>query len=167
MWEFVDANVDTMTVKSVATKQYQTIVNRAAASIGRHPNVPSEGWIATARKALGMSAAQLGRRLGVTRARVSQAEHAEVSGGVTLKTMQTTAEALGCRFVYAIVPAKGQVEDTIAAQARRKATALVANASTHMALEQQSLSDEKNRAEVERIASELVRNMPSDFWENS
>jgi predicted DNA-binding mobile mystery protein A len=156
-----------MTVKSIATKQYQRIVNRAAASIGQHPKAPSEGWIATTRKALGMSAAQLGRKLDVTRARISQAEQAELSGGVTLKTMQTAAEAMGCRFVYAIVPADGQVEDTIAAQARRKAMALVAKASTHMALEQQSLSDEKNRAEVERIASELIRNMPSDFWENS
>jgi predicted DNA-binding mobile mystery protein A len=153
-----------MTVKSVVAKQYQTIVDRAAASIGKQPSMPSEGWIATTRKALGMSAAQLARRLGVTRARVSQAEQAELSGGVTLKTMQAIAEAIGCRFVYAIVPAEGRVEDAIAAQARRKAQALVAKASTHMALERQSLPDEKNRVEVERIASELVRTMPADFW---
>jgi len=155
-----------MTVKSVVAKQYRTIVDRAAASIGKQPSMPSEGWIATARKALGMSAAQLARRLGVTRARVSQAEQAELSGGVTLKTMRATAEALGCRLVYAIVPAEGRVEDAIAAQARRKAQALVAKASTHMALERQSLPDEKNRAEVERIANELVRTMPANFWDD-
>ena len=128
--------------------------------------MPSEGWIATARKALGMSAAQLARRLGLTRARVSQAEQAELLGGVTLKTMRAIAEALGCRFVYAIVPAEGRVEDAIVAQARRKAQALVTKASTHMALERQSLPEDKNRAEVERIANELVRTMPGDFWDD-
>lgn len=153
-----------MSVKEAATKQYQAIVDNAGASIGQQTSLPSEGWIATARKSLGMSAAQLARRLGVTRARVSQAERAEPFGGVTLRTMQATAEAMGYRFIYAIVPAEGRVEDVIAAQARKKAQKLVRNASAHMALERQSLPDEKNRAEVERVAGELVRAMPSDFW---
>ncbi|WP_342237572.1 mobile mystery protein A [Inquilinus sp. OTU3971] len=153
-----------MSVSEAATKQYQAIVNRAAALIGQQPNLPNEGWMATARKALGMSAAQLARRLGVTRARVSQAERAELSGGVTLKTMQATAEAMGCRFVYAIVPIEGQVEDIVAAQARRRAQALVGRAAVHMALERQSLPDRKNKGEVERIAGELIRTMPADFW---
>lgn len=153
-----------MTMKQTVARQYQAIVDRAAASIGRRPSLPSEGWIATARKALGMSGAQLARRLGVTRARVSQAEQAEPSGGVTLKTMQTIAEALGSRFVYAIVPVEGRAEDAIAAQARKKAQALVGKASVHMALERQSLPEDKNKAEVGRIANELVRTMPADFW---
>jgi predicted DNA-binding mobile mystery protein A len=153
-----------MSVKDLVARQYQAIVDRAAVSIGRKSSLPPEGWIATTRKALGMSAAQLARRLGVTRARVSQAEHAELSGGVTLKTMEATADAMGCRFVYAMVPAEGRIEDAIAAQARRKAQALVARASTHMALERQSLPAEKNSKEVERIARELIRTMPSDFW---
>jgi len=80
-----------MTVTKVAVKQYQRIVDRAAASIGKEPFMPSEGWIATTRKALGMSAAQLARRLGLTRARVSQAEQAEPLGAVTLKTMRAIA----------------------------------------------------------------------------
>jgi predicted DNA-binding mobile mystery protein A len=153
-----------MSVKDLVTKQYQALVNRAAVSIGQQPVARSEGWITTTRKALGMSAAQLARRLGVTRARISQAEQAELSGGVTLKTMHATAQAMGCRFVYAIVPTEGQIEDVIAAQARRKAQALVTKASTHMALERQSLSADKNRKEVDRIAHELVRTMPANFW---
>ena len=155
-----------MNVKATAARQYRAIVDRAAASIGKQANLPVEGWIATARKALGMSAAQLARRLGVTRARVSQAEQAELSGSVTLKTMHATAQAMGCRFVYAIVPVDGRVEDIIVAQARKKAQALVGKASGHMALELQSLPEEKNRAEVERITDDLVRTMPVDFWTN-
>ncbi len=153
-----------MGVKDLVAEQYQAIVDRAAASIGRLPLTPKRGWLVTTRKALGMSATQLGRRLGVTRARVSQAELAELSGGVTLKYMNAVAEAMDCRFVYAIVPVKGRIEDLIAAQAHKKARALVAEASTHMALEQQSLSPEKNKKEVERIAQELARTMPPDFW---
>jgi len=153
-----------MTVREAVAKQYQAIVHRATASIGRQSSLPSEGWIATVRKALNMSGAQLARRLGVTRARISQAERAELAGGVTLRTMQETAEAMGCRFVYAIVPVEGDIEDVITAQARRKAEALVRKASTHMALEGQSLPEETNKAEVARIARELVRTMPTDFW---
>jgi predicted DNA-binding mobile mystery protein A len=155
-----------MSVKRVAAKQYQTIVDRAAETIAQLPSMPLEGWVATARKAVGMSAAQLARRLGVTRARISHMEQGELSGALTLKTMRVTAEAIGCRFVYAIVPIEGRIEDTIAAHARKKAQALVTRASAHMGLESQSLPGEKNKAEVERIADELLRSMPSDLWDD-
>ena len=150
-----------MSVRETVVRQYEALVNRAADLIGQQP-LPKEGWIATARKALGMSAAQLGVRLGVTRARISQAERAELGGGVTLKTMHAAAEAMGCRFVYAIVPARGHVNDLIAAQARKKAELLVGRASAHMALELQSLSEQTNRAEIERTVTELVRTRPAD-----
>ena len=153
-----------MGVRDLARKQYRQIVDHAAAAIHKQFGRPSEGWIATTRTALGMSAAQLARRLGVTRARVSQAEQAELSGGVTLKTMQSMAEAMRCRFVYAIVPKDGCIEDAIKAQAHRKALALVNKASIHMALERQALPAAKNKKEVERIAGELIRTMPTDFW---
>lgn len=152
-----------MDVKTIALKQYQAIVDRAAARHVGGIAVPPEGWIATVRRALGMSGAQLARRLGVTRARISKAERAEIQGGVTLRTMHAAAEAMGCRFVYAIVP-DGQIEDVLAAQARRKAQALVRKASDHMALESQSLSEEQNAEEVERLARDLLRNMPSGLW---
>lgn len=151
-----------MSVKHLAARQYRAVVDRAL-PLSR-VDVPGDGWIATIRKALGMSGAALARRLGVTRARVSQAERAEREGGITLKAMEEFAAAMGCRFVYAIVPEAGRVEDIVSAQARRKAEALVARASDHMALEQQALSAKKNRAEVERVARELMEDMPSDFW---
>jgi predicted DNA-binding mobile mystery protein A len=153
-----------MSTKQAIARRYQAIVDHATLAVARQAYPPTEGWIATTRKALGMSAAQLGRRLGVTRARISQAELAEPSGGVTLRTMQAAAQAMGCRFVYAIVPNEGSVEDAIAAQAHEKARAIVARAGVHMALERQSLPEAKNRDEVERIASEFIRAMPRDLW---
>ena len=153
-----------MSVRATAASQYRAIVNRTTRQFGpQGTSVPPEGWIATVRKALGMSGAQLAKRLGVTRARVSQAERAETGGGVTLRTMHTVAEAMGCRFVYAIVP-KGEIEEVIAAQAQRKAKALVAQASKQMALEGQSLSELENMDEIERLAREMTRAMPSDLW---
>lgn len=152
-----------MSVKDIVTKQYQAVVNRAATRLVPAASLPPEGWIVTVRKALGMSGAQLAKRLGVTRARISQAERAETEGGVTLKTMHAVAEAMGCRFAYAIVP-EGRIEDVIVAQARKKAQALVSKASSHMALESQSLSEAQNAEEVERIAHDLLRTMPANLW---
>lgn len=113
-----------------------------------------------------MSGAQLARRMGVTRARIAQAETSEGEGGITLKSMQATAEAMGCRFIYAVVP-EGHVEDLILAQARRKATALVNAASNHMALESQTLPDDRIAKEIDRLTHELARDMPADFWNDA
>jgi predicted DNA-binding mobile mystery protein A len=150
-----------MSVKKIVLQQYQRIADAAASHAGL--KTPSEGWMRTVRKALGMSGAQLAKKMGVTRARVAQAEHAELTGGTTLKSMQTAAEAMGCKFVYAIVPDK-RIEDLITAQAQKKARALVKTASTHMALESQILPNDKMEAEVERLASDLAREMAPDFW---
>ncbi len=150
-----------MNVKAVAQQQYQRLVDSAAIHSGLR--IPPEGWLRTVRKALGMSGAQLAKRMGVTRARVAQAEQAELSGGASLKSMQAMAEAMGCRFVYAVVP-ETRIEEVIAAQARKKAAALVGRASTHMALENQTLPNEKISQEIERLARDLARDMPPDFW---
>ena len=160
-WQFLQTKELTMSVKTVARRQYQRFVDAAVGCADLR--TPPEGWVRTARKALGMSGAQLAKKMGVTRARVAQAEHAELSGGVTLKSMQAAAEALGCRFVYAIVPEK-RVEDIIAAHARKKAEALVGAASSHMALEGQVLPNVRIARESERIAREMAREMPPDFW---
>lgn len=150
-----------MSVKTIVQQQYQRLVDGAADHSALR--TPPEGWLRTARKALGMSGAQLAKKMRVTRARVAQAEQAELSGGTTLKSMQAAAEAMGCRFVYAIVPDK-RIEDVIMAQARKKALALVGTASTHMALENQNLPNTKIAQEVERLTREMAREMPPDFW---
>jgi predicted DNA-binding mobile mystery protein A len=152
-----------MTVKEVVLRQYRTIVNRAASRLAEL-SAPREGWVRTVRTALGMSGPDLAARLGLTRARISQTEAAERTGGVTIRTMRSVAEAMGCRFVYAIVPQSGTIEDVIKTQAGRKAEALVRRAGGHMALEDQALSQEAMRAEIERVAEELSRKMPADFW---
>jgi predicted DNA-binding mobile mystery protein A len=150
-----------MSVKTIARQQYQRIVDNAASNAALQ--TPPEGWLRTVRNALGMSGSQLAKKMGVSRARIAQVEQAELRGGVTLKSMQATAEAMGCRFVYAIVP-PGRVEDVITAQARKKATAVVSTASKHMALEAQTLPNDKMAQEVERLTHEIAQEMSPDFW---
>ena len=152
-----------MSVKTVTQQQYRSIVDNAAATlIGL--KMPPEGWLRTVRSALGMSGAEVARKLGVTRARVTTAERAELDGGITLKSMKAMAEAMGCSFAYAIIPPSGYIEDIIAAQARKKALAIVGITSTHMALENQMLPDAAIAQEVERLTREIARERPSDFW---
>jgi predicted DNA-binding mobile mystery protein A len=152
-----------MSVKTIVQQQYRGIVDSAAASVAGL-KTPPEGWLRTVRSALGMSGAEVAKKMNVTRARITQAEHAELTGGVTLKSMQAIAEAMGCRFVYAIIPASGRIEDIITAQARKKAAAIVGTASKHMALENQKLPDDKIAKEVERLTREIAQEMSSDFW---
>lgn len=152
-------------VKEAAKRQYARALNSAASQVAGL-KTPREGWISTMRKALGMSAPALATRLRVTKPAIYQAERKERDGGVTLGHMERLAEAMGGKFVYAIVP-DGQIEDILRDQARAKAEAVVKRASAHMALEKQSLSSEQMRAEIERLAEQILRERPSDFWEVS
>lgn len=153
-----------MNIKTTITQQYQHLVDRTSLSSG-DLNLPPEGWLRTMRKALGMSGAQLARKMGVSRALISQAESNEVSGNVTMKTMQTMAEAMGCRFVYAVLPPKGkETEDIIFAQAMKKARTLVERTDVHMALENQSLSEAGREKQLNRLAQRLAIEMASGFW---
>ncbi|GLR70622.1 mobile mystery protein A [Agaribacter marinus] len=149
-------------MKHIVAKQYRENVNLARKKL-EGLATPSEGWLRTVRKALGMSGAQLGRKLEVTRGAVSINEKAELSGGITIKTMQQMAESMGCRFVYAVVP-ETDVEDILMKRARLKATKQVRNASVHMALENQLVAEGKLVAEVERLAQEMIETSPSDLW---
>ena len=155
-----------MNIQNTILQQYQRIVDRASLS-SADLAVPPEGWLRTMRKALGMSGAQLARKMGVTRALISQAESNEVSGSVTLKTMQKMAEAMGCRLVYAVLPPKGkETEDIILAQAMKKARAIAERTDEHMALEGQNLFKATLDYQIERLAHKLAGEMAADFWKD-
>ena len=152
-----------MSIEKIVAKQYRDKVNQAVKQFGDFSIHTQEGWLRTVRKALGMSGTQLAKRLGVTKARVSKAEKDEPSGSVTLKTMHSMAKAMDCKFVYAVVPNE-TVENIIMQRAKEKARVLVQAASTHMALEAQSLNSEQIEFEIDRIAAQIVNKIPSDFW---
>lgn len=152
-----------MNVKDTARKQYVRIIDRTSEQL-RNLYQPEKGWLSILRRALCMSGAQVAARMGVSRNAIYQAERNEQEGAITIAQMRKIAEAMNAEFLYAIVP-KGSVEDVIRAQARRKAEARVNRASTHMALESQSLPNERTRQRIDDLTEELVRDMSSDFWE--
>lgn len=170
-----------MSVKQKAQSLYMRKVDKASKRFEGEER-PKEGWLATLRKALGMSGPQMANRAGVTKAAIYQAERKEVAGEVTIKQMEKMAAALGGKFVYAVVPdfnsipmreqnrqaqggARAPVESLMLAQARAKAEALIAKTDTHMSLEQQGLGDTLNEVEIERLTTKLMIELPSDFWD--
>src|SRR4026207_621531 len=65
---------------------------------------PDGGWVRSVRLALGMSAAQLARRVGVSRATIATLERSEARGRITLASLEKLARGLGCRVAYALIP---------------------------------------------------------------
>ncbi|MBC8386342.1 MAG: mobile mystery protein A [Gammaproteobacteria bacterium] len=151
-----------MSVKQIVLNQYQEIVDRAQERV-KNLTAPNEGWLRSVRKALSMSGVQLASRLGVTKASVFNTEKAELSGGVTLKKMEQMAQGMGCRFVYFVIPEK-PVKDILSDRAKIKAEKIVTQASYQMALEAQALSNKQLRFEVDRLQQEILRESPSDLW---
>lgn len=154
-----------MSVRQTVARQYARIVDDAAARAGTL-NTPPEGWLATVRKALGMSARQVGERAGVTKAAVYQAERNEVRGGVSIRQLERLAGALGARLVYAIVPAEGTVDAQLHHRAREKAKRLVERASAHMALENQSVAQARIEEMVNDLRVEFAREPKPGLWDD-
>lgn len=152
-----------MSLSKVVLNQYFNKVNQAVKVFGKAPPIPPEGWLRTVRTALRMSGVQLACRLGVTKMRVSKAEQDELSGSLTLKSMRNMADAMGCTFVYAVVPPE-KVEAVLKKQALKRAKTKVNAAAIHMALEDQSLNEKQLRLEIKRIADHMLEEMSSDLW---
>lgn len=71
---------------------------------------------------------------------------------ISIGQMEKIAEAMGGRFVYAIVPDRS-VEEMISKQARRKARSKLLAADMHMALERQGASVGELDRETDRLGA--------------
>ena len=124
---------------------------------------PRKGWISEIRRALDMSARQLASRLNVTSPAVSQYEKGEVNRTITLETLEKVAAALGCEFVYALVP-KVSLDDLLQRQARRVATKMIERTSHSMHLEQQDVSENEIKKQIEDLTQQLLADRPRTLW---
>ena len=127
---------------------------------------PPKGWARAVREALGMSAEQLGRRVGVSRETIATLERSEARGRITLASLEKLARGLGCRVVYALVPEDGGSLQRV----RRKRALEVArkqleHVSHTMKLEAQGLSPERERRQIERLADDLLARGARKLWE--
>jgi len=99
---------------------------------------PNQGWIRAIRQSLGMTAQQLGRRMGVTQATLSGLEASEINDSIRLTTLRKAAEAMNCTLVYALVP-NTSLEEIVQEQARKVAAEQLKPVEHTMLLENQSL----------------------------
>ncbi len=117
---------------------------------------PSRGWIREIRNALGMSAAELAQRLGVSRATVAQMERDETTGAMTLKRLERAAEALECSLGYVLIP-KRPLGEIVRSRAHEVAARLIGQVDQTMALEAQATSEEERARAMDDLAADLVR----------
>ena len=131
--------------------------------LGQSPR-PAKGWLRAVRDALGMTQVQFARRLGVSQPRIIELEQSEVSGSVTLNTLQRAAETLGCRLVYVLVPEKPLAE-TVRARAEIVAERQLKAVEQTMRLEDQSVKSPTAARDLRRrFMGELLRR-PARLWD--
>lgn len=99
--------------------------------------VPKQGWIKNIREALGMSAADLGDRLGITRQSVLTLEESESEGRAGMDSLKRAAEAMDCSFVYAFIP-NTSLENILHRQIEKVVAEKVKKVSHSMKLEDQA-----------------------------
>jgi predicted DNA-binding mobile mystery protein A len=127
------------------------------------PSKPREGWIATVRKALGMSTTQLGKRLGIAQPSVIDLEKGERARTVSLESLHQAADALNCDLVYALVP-RTSLEDTLEQQAMSVAKRKMSRVTHTMSLENQTPPSEETEAQIRDLSARLLVELPRDLW---
>jgi predicted DNA-binding mobile mystery protein A len=124
---------------------------------------PVHGWIKAIREALGMSSAQLAKRIGVKQPSLVAFEQSEEKGTIQLMTLRRVAEAFNCRLVYALVPNEPleiMVRDRARLMARRRLEAVHHT----MVLERQKVSAKELEARVDEVAREIK---PRALWDDA
>jgi len=127
-------------------------------------SVPSRGWARAIRDALGMTTAQLGRRLGMTQSNVVRLEQAEARQAITLQSLDRLARALDCTLVYALVPNR-PLEQTVRDRAAVIAARHQRAAGHSMRLEDQGIDRAEEDAQTEALVRNLLAGTPSRLWD--
>ncbi len=130
----------------------------------RTPAVPKGGWVRAIRTALGMTQAQLAKRMGIARQNVASLESDELNGNVSLSRLSRAAEELDCELRYVLVP-KQPLEELVANQARRRAEQKLDRINRSQALEASSMSADSLSNTVADLARELEMNRTADLWD--
>ncbi len=122
---------------------------------------PVRGWIKAIRQALGMTTAQLAKRMGVRQPSVVALEQSEVKGTIAFATLRRAAEALDCTLVYALIPNQ-PLEATVRERARAFARRHWRPVEHSMLLEDQQVKRNESDADLEDV---IRHTNPRRFWD--
>jgi predicted DNA-binding mobile mystery protein A len=122
------------------------------------PARPKNGWVRNIRAALRMSAPALAKRLGVTARAVHKIETSEADDKISLATLRRVAEALE----YALVPRKPLL-DTLVDRARLVAGLELTPVAHTMALEDQTVDDQRRR-HLDLLTRAMLTRSGRDLW---
>src|ERR1700677_1465767 len=149
--------------KSKLTAQSRTRLDDRFRELGavRRYTAPVRGWIKAVREALGMTTAQLAKRLGVKQPSLVAIEQSEVKGSIELATLRRVAEALDCTLVYALVPNK-PLETTLRDRARAFGRRRRGPVEHSMLLEDQKVTAKDAEARLDETVRETN---PRLFWD--
>lgn len=126
---------------------------------------PPGGWVRATREALGMTQAQLGARLGISRQSVQDLERAEAERRITLDSLDRLARAMNCRVVCALVPESGSLDDVRERRANALAEALLKPTEHSMKLEAQGVSARESKRQRKLLVDALLRGSPRKLWQ--
>jgi len=116
---------------------------------------PRGGWIQAIRTGLGMSAADLARRMNVAPSTIHRLEASENAGTINLESLNKVADELGCDVVYALVP-RQDLDLVVKNRALEVAKQKLSRTQMTMALEQQALQSDILDRLIEQKARELL-----------
>ena len=125
----------------------------------RNAVLGKQGWVSSVRQALGMTALQLAKRLGISQPRIAKMESNELN--LKISTMEKIAQSLDCDFVYGFVP-KESLQATIDRQARKKAAQILTKVNANMALEDQLAKDPHI---LDDLANEMITKNIKRIWD--
>lgn len=126
---------------------------------------PTDGWIKTIRKALGMSGSQLAKKMGSSQANIAALERREKTGKITLEALEKAAHAMNFRCVYFFIPDK-PIEQILKDQALSVARKRLRSIEHSMALEQQGLSLQQKKRQEDDLIQELLQGTTQKLWED-
>ena len=126
--------------------------------------VPNGGWVRAIREALGMTNVQLAKRLGRKPQTIEDMQQYEAAGTIKLQTLRALADALECRFVYALVP-KVPHEQLLRDRARVVAQQQLTNVAHSMNLEDQGVTPSEEERELKRSIEKLLSGNRKILWE--
>ncbi len=123
------------------------------------PVIPrSQSWIRTLRNALGMTARQLAKRIGISQSRVAYMEQNERN--LKISTLEKIAQSMNCTFVPLFIPIES-LEFTLKKQAQTKACEMLASVNQNMSLENQLITSQEILSDM---TEDLLRNNKKQLW---